>query len=608
MQKLNLGYILSPTLLLRWIFEQPNAQLATGANKTMDHGDEESNSKNNRLTADIRKENEEEDSPRRRWKIHQTIERLEHQLEQQQRQSQKKPVGSTPNDNDNDDNVNDGSLAFLLLQQQVLTILRHWATEWSDDLAYKSFLDKKSFQHEIEECLPALHHLNQWRQQHRQDFAPTTSTTKDADGLVRRRRRFVAMDICGGKGCFAMLLQYMASFYWNSHIENNDECNSCPTLDHVILLEKCKHSQVDWHHLISPPPSTTKRTSSTDSHFSKVPLIPVVIWDDCNLHESDALVDRIQDTVSPYPVALTGIHLCKLLSPALISLANLLGPRQCPYLCLAPCCMPRAITKTKRQGHFNSEKKKKFTSASSRMEDQSVAVRDDDNILRGSSFIQVFGFETDLERTARLLRMQRRNAAQRRRGRPLDSSCSEGGNETEIAPPPMTGCFRCHSINHVLRFCPEIQNLSESERRRIHRIATPLTSPTPCWNCGIAGHFQADCLNPRISTVATRDNETTSLLDPPRIMLDVTNILRSSDPMKSYCDLLIESVHATNFKQTMPNGDNTKNESFAQLDSRFPLYKAIWKTDLINIKAEKQAAANWNKGRKCHFMVVYAKS
>ena len=41
------------------------------------------------------------------------------------------------------------------------------------------------------------------------------------------------------------------------------------------------------------------------------------------------------------PIAVTGIHLCKTLSPTLVGIVNSLGPAKAPYLCLAPCCLPR---------------------------------------------------------------------------------------------------------------------------------------------------------------------------------------------------------------------------------------------------------------------------
>jgi hypothetical protein len=448
------------------------------------------------------------------WKIFQTIERLE-----------ASPVSA------------DYSPEILA---QVLAILRNWAQAWSGVAAYQSFLNKKSLHHEIEECLPALHHLNEWRK------------------VVSHVDRFVAMDVCGGKGCLAMLVQYVAAHYWNK------DGSGRPILDHVILLEKAKCDEIDWYHLLHPPDDD---------------LIPLVIWEDCNLHETDALWTRIRVSVS-YPIAATGIHLCKMLSPSMVSLVNLLGPDKCVYVCLAPCCMPRAVTKTAQRNILGKARNNKTADPTN------AAVE------RQPSYVHVAVFETLVEREDRMLRIQRRDAARRRKGRLSNlvvSSNSIHKEDTGGKTLAVDGCFCCRSTSHQMQFCPIIGAMSAIERENVLQSARPSMTLTPCWNCGMAGHVQAECGNPRVETVVKNGDHVRSLIEPPQTLLNVTNILDSADPMRVYCDLLVGSIHCT----------LKRNE--------IPWSRMVWETVLVNAKAENQPTANWNSGRKAMYLVAYAR-
>lgn len=92
------------------------------------------------------------------------------------------------------------------------------------------------------------------------------------------------------------------------------------------------------------------------------------------------------------------------------------------------------------------------------------------------------------------------------------------------------------------------------------------------------------------STIENGRLQLTSLLEPPTTLIDVTEVLQSTDPMRTYCDLLLNCVNP----QTADSNET-------------PVWsRTIWETSLINNKAEKQAAANWNGGRKALYLVAYA--
>lgn len=85
----------------------------------------------------------------------------------------------------------------------------------------------------------------------------------------------------------------------------------------------------------------------------------------------------------------------------------------------------------------------------------------------------------------------------------------------------------------------------------------------------------------------------TSLLEPPVTLVDVTNVLESADPMRTYCELLVNSL------DNIPQSNTKDSQQVAWA-------RSIWETDLVNSKAEKQADKNWNGGRKSLYMVAYA--
>lgn len=180
--------------------------------------------------------------------------------------------------------------------RQVCHILRKWGDDWAGEL--KSFLRKTSaLLHETEESIVALHHLREWWLSFQGDF--------------------IAVDLCSGKGYFSMYLKYLADLYWNQ--------DDCYQLKKIILMDK--NTAIHWDHL------TTANSAGG---------VQLELWPGSNLHETEQLLGALEGRNAP--LALTGIHLCRMLSPSFLSLVNGLKQR-CAYMCLAPCCLPRCVSK-----------------------------------------------------------------------------------------------------------------------------------------------------------------------------------------------------------------------------------------------------------------------
>lgn len=277
---------------------------------------------------------------------------------------------------------------------QVVSILRLWGQAWAGKPGWQSLLNKPSLQHEAEESIVALYHLHEWL------------LTRDD-----KEEPLIVVDVCCGKGLFSMLLSYMMGSFWKSDA----------SITRIIMLDKMTSKDVSWSHVHG-----ANKTASEENRPS------MELWEGCNLHDYDIVLSRLQGLEAT--LALVGIHLCKTLGPSCVSLANGCGPKKCPFLCLAPCCMPRLVTTKKAK----------------------------------SRCIPVNLYENEQERKNRLDAMKRRNEALRR------------GRHGE--------CYLCAG-QHRVRDCPQLP-MDGEERVSVLQKAT---ATVPCWRCGVVGHFKADC-------------------------------------------------------------------------------------------------------------------
>ena len=204
------------------------------------------------------------------------------------------------------------------LTAEVTLILREWGEKWAGCPEWQTLLNKKSLLHEVEESIIALSFLVEWLE-HRQHNSSNRSST----------RQLILVDVCCGKGILSMLASYLFR-----------ERSLSKVVSGIIMLDK--QTDINWNHI---------HVSNEDAIDDGRPTIEM--WSDCNLNDIDNIMDRLDEfrktRDNEGQFALIGIHLCKLLSPSCAGLVNSLGAEKCPFVCLAPCCLPRAVLQGKKR-------------------------------------------------------------------------------------------------------------------------------------------------------------------------------------------------------------------------------------------------------------------
>ena len=188
-----------------------------------------------------------------------------------------------------------GGNSYARTTRQVVNVLQSWAVDDAILHNWRSIVNKANLRREVEESIVALHHLQEWQMA----------------ASAKASQPYVAVDACCGKGIFSLLLSFLAPRYY-------------PNLQRIILFDK--DPNIDWTHI-----HEANRDCGT-AHGRPC----MELWAGANLHDHDEMVTKLASY--QVPVALTGIHLCKTLSPSLVGIANAL---KAPYLCVAPCCLPR---------------------------------------------------------------------------------------------------------------------------------------------------------------------------------------------------------------------------------------------------------------------------
>lgn len=392
-----------------------------------------------------------------------------------------------------------------LIKNKIIPVLSTWGKTWAGEKDWQGILNKSTLLHEVEECIVALSHLN--------DYIETISK--------KENKTVTIVDVCCGKGIFSMLASYI--FRDDNRVEK------------IIMLDKAK--TINWNHV------KIINKNAFEEHRPKIET-----WN-CNLHDIDQVVTRLEneyasttivtnqpddsafdDTIanpldyessSNTTLALVGIHLCKLLSPSLIGIFNCLDPSYCPFLILAPCCIPRAVMSGRRALPQSA-----------------------------STSIEVRQFETKVQREARRLAKEKRDAAMNRTRMPSSSSNS---------PPP--------TMNNM----GDQINLFDSNHKK--------TVQGACWICGETGHLKADCPN-------TQTTGKPKLIKPNTLQIDVSRVLNSEQPFDVYCHLLSSSIQRDNIKVLKETG------------LTIPKYAEK------NKKTAERKKGNWNNDRKSTYIIA----
>lgn len=323
----------------------------------------------------------------------------------------------------------------------VVSILRRWGSSWAGRSEWQGLLNKSSLTHEVEESIVALRSLLTWM----------NSTNMMNGGSDKPA---VLVDVCCGKGVLSMLASY---------IFGGD-----PRVDRIVMLDR---ASIKWDHIDGAKGEGRP---------------PVEAWGGCNLHDVDDVADRLRALDAP--CLLIGIHLCKMLSPACVGVANTLGPDRCPFLCLAPCCLPRAVLSGRTASPDGGNKR-----------------------AAGGLTIAVRQYESKRQREERRRSKQRRDSAMVRR--------------------PALDCYLCASPSHPVHRC-SLLPADQGERIDVFRRAA---AAAPCWKCGEIGHFKADCPSDQLTGKP-------SLIKPPKESVDVSDVLASDDPFDEYCSRLAATI------------------------------------------------------------------
>jgi len=249
----------------------------------------------------------------------------------------------------------ESKLKYTQLVADIGDVLQSWSKRWVGLSEWQSFLNRKSFCHEVEEAVVPIYEvimLVEQREMVRQSAGSVVPPVLDV------------VDLCCGKGFFAMLLSYLAPKYplLERHIRR------------IVIVEK--NRDVKWDHIHACNVDVVAATTDTDTSVkggedavtSVLARLHIDVWGNTNIHSEEferRLLDihrgshcsvmtpttkqhASQSATKPQPevgLVFVGIHLCRRLSSRFVELANMFRCRESRAttagVVLAPCCLPR---------------------------------------------------------------------------------------------------------------------------------------------------------------------------------------------------------------------------------------------------------------------------
>ena len=307
------------------------------------------------------------------------------------------------------------------LSYEIIDILRHWANEWAGWNEWQSLLNKSSLLHEIEESIVSIQTLFYFLKR-----------SNDSDS----KPPIVVLDICCGKGICSMLLTYLAARPKYQRIFES--------IQYGIMIDKATQEQISWSH-IDHINSLYKQQQQQQQQQQKKIGFSLEIWYGCNIH-NDSFYQKLLDFEMPKDIsshqtqqpnhkfAIIGIHLCKTLSPRCISIFNLLGHHKAPFLCLAPCCLPRVCLQSKP-----------------------------------NSTLPIHLYQTNEQRQEYQTQMNLRLAANSRKRQKLSNTDDFDNSSSKITP-----CWKCGQMGHFKAFCTTVFKDSNGKVLNINRPPKPI--------------------------------------------------------------------------------------------------------------------------------------
>uniref|UniRef100_A0A7S4J911 CCHC-type domain-containing protein n=1 Tax=Odontella aurita TaxID=265563 RepID=A0A7S4J911_9STRA len=471
------------------------------------------------------------------------------------------------------------------LAAEAAAVLRDWGRRWGggdgaddggeDDWGgLQSFLNKQTLLHEIEESLVVIEALIEWLKE-------TKGAGDDGGGRDQRDEDVTVVDLCCGKGVLSVLLSHLAARGSLALPSSSKEESCCAPLRYVrrcVMADKIVEGRgnrggaddgVDWSHVRRTNLDIDRASARCNGEECEASAtVPIEVWGGANLH-SDDFYDRMRslvttkDGVDDGVLAVVGIHLCGMLSPRAMGLFNTLGPDRAPFLCLAPCCLPRQARKKR-----GKRKRSRTGDAKGKEKESLDAGGGVANKASGggghpsADIVSVDLFETDEMRSARAEAVRLRNRALRR---------NNGGGSLR--------CYVCSEEGHRARDCPTLPPDDKGERVRLLREAA---AKLPCWRCGKIGHQKADC-------PSGQESSRPELPLPARIEVDVSGVREEEEPFGAYCQLLAETAQCG---------------MCGRSEVRATCLEGPHKNLVGNGGNGAIASANWNAARKANYIVV----
>ena len=429
------------------------------------------------------------------------------------------PSDSTTRDmkKDNNDNIQKTILNLsqrmsddYSLTPKICSILLKWNEEWKQQqrqdkqhhrpnknaataaASWKGIFTKSNLLHEVEESIIALQLLKNWLDN---DYGNINTDDKYNSKRQHKHqpRKVTIVDVCCGKGLLATLASYLFA-------------NDCRISSQIIMFDK--DTKVNWSHI-----HAANKNAVAENR-------PIIEYRRCNLFEMDNILEWLSSSSSSSSsrsslsdddddaeqetkqeeeeiLAMVGIHLCKNLSPTFVGIANSLGASKVPFICLAPCCLPRIVL----QGRNNNDNDNSDYNESSKVLHLDVAT-----------------YESPLARQTRLIAAKNRQNAKQRK----------------------TPCLLCQSTNHKIQSCPDLSKYTQQEQLDLIQKAA---ESEPCWRCGELGHTKANCPSTQTSNIPSRISRPITSLDVSHIMSTTTTTARSGDdPFETYCKALSTTI------------------------------------------------------------------